>query len=173
MTQSQLKIHRTTAKILKMFDWYSTSRLVAVVGHFECQVGADNSGERWRQALLDFSYCNVCFDLKQLIKVLRCDLQVTIHQADILKVIANFVNNFHIEVTTLSAPQVHALLDHMWARCAGSHSFLAAIRRGTTLTRPVFLEEGSYPTNSILLQQPSRPSNRYQKGFNPSDSIRE
>ena len=57
-------------------------------------------------------------------------------QADILEVIANFVDNFHIKVTTLSSPQVHALLDHMYARCADSHSFLAAIRRGTTLTRP-------------------------------------
>ena len=57
-------------------------------------------------------------------------------QADILKAIANFVDNFHIEVTTLSAPQVHALLDHMHARCAGSHSFLAAVQQGTTLTRP-------------------------------------
>ena len=66
---------------------------------------------------MDFSYCNICFDLKKkLIKVLCYDLQVTIHkglvkvQADILKAIANFVDNFHIEVTTLSAPQVHALL---------------------------------------------------------------
>ena len=83
---------------------------------------------------MDLSYHNVCFDLKQLIKVLHCDLQVTIHkglvkvQADILKAIANFVNNFHIKVTTLSAPQVHALLDHMHARHAGSHYFLAAIQ---------------------------------------------
>ena len=134
VTQNQLKIDRTTARILKMFDWYSTARLVAVIGHFECSVGADNPGERWRQALLDFSYCYICFNLKQLIKVLCCDLQVTIHQglvevqADILKAIANFINNFYIEVTTLSAPQVHALLDHMHARHAGSHSFLAAIR---------------------------------------------
>ena len=57
-------------------------------------------------------------------------------QADILEEIANFVDNFHIEVTTLSAPQVHALLDHMHARHAGSHSFLAAVQWGTTLTRP-------------------------------------
>ena len=80
------------------------------------------------------SYHNVCFNIKQFIEVLYCDLQVTIHQglvevqADILKAIANFVDNFHIGVTTLSAPQVCALLDHMHARCAGSHSFLAAIR---------------------------------------------
>ena len=118
MTQSQLKIDRTVARILEMFDCYSTLRLVAVIGHFKCRVGADNSGERWRRALLDFSYHNICFDLKQLIEVLRCDLQMTIHQrlvevqADILEVIANFVDNFHIEVTTLSAPQVRALLDH-------------------------------------------------------------
>ena len=97
MTQNQLKIDRTVARILEMFDWYFTSRLVAVVGHFECQVGADNSGERWRQALLDFSYHNVCFNFKQLIKVLCCDLQVTIHQglvevpADILEAIANLL----------------------------------------------------------------------------------
>ena len=149
MAQNQLKIDRTMARILKMFDWYSTSRLAAVIGHFEHQFGADNSGERWRQALLDFSYHNVCFDLKQLIKVLCCDLQVTIHkglvkvQADILEAIANFVDNFHIEVTTLSAPQVHALLNHMCARCVGSHSFLAAIQWGTTLMRPEsFLQNG-------------------------------
>ena len=99
---------------------------------------------------MDFTYRNVGFDLKQLIKVLRCDLQVTIHeglvkvQADILKVIANFIDNFHIELTTLSAPQVHALLDHMHARHAGSHSFLDAVQRGTTLTRSEsFLQNGS------------------------------
>ena len=97
-------------------------------------LGVDNPGERWRQALLDFTYCNVCFDIKQLIKVLCCDLQVTIHQGlveaqvDILKAFAGFIDHFHIEVTTLSTPQVHALLNHMPAQCAGSHSFLAAIR---------------------------------------------
>ena len=64
-------------------------------------------------------------------------------QADILKAIANFANNFHIEVTTLSAPQVRALPNHMHARHAGRHSFLAAIQRGTTLTRPEsFLQNG-------------------------------
>ena len=68
MVQNQLKIDRTVARILKMFDWYSTFRLAAVIGHFEHRLGADNPGERWRQALLDFSYHNVCFDLKQLIE---------------------------------------------------------------------------------------------------------
>ena len=57
-------------------------------------------------------------------------------QDDILKAIANFINNFHIIVATLSAPEVFALLDHMCARCAGSHSFLAAVQCGTTLIRP-------------------------------------
>ena len=63
----------------------------------------------------------------------RCDLQVAIHeglvkvQDDILEAIVNFIDNFHITVMMLSASQMHALLDHMHARCAGSHSFLAAV----------------------------------------------
>ena len=99
--------------------------------------------------MLDFTYCNIGFDLKQLIKVLHCDLQVTIHeglvevQDDILEAIANFIDNFHIIVTTLSTPQVCALLDHMHGRHAGSHSFLAAVWCGTTLTRAEsFLQNG-------------------------------
>ena len=64
-------------------------------------------------------------------------------QDDLLEAIANFTDNFHITITTLSAPQVCALFDHMCARCAGSHSFLAAVRCGTTLTRTEsFLENG-------------------------------
>ena len=119
------------AKILEMFDWYSTLRLVAVFGHFNHQLGADNLGERWKRALLDFSSGTLA---SKFIEVLHCDLQVTIHQglveaqADILEAIASFIDHFHIKVTTLSAPQVHALLDHMCARHAGSHSFLASIR---------------------------------------------
>ena len=102
--------------------------------------------------LLDFSYQNVCFDLKQLIGVLHCDLQVAIHeglikvQDDLLEVIANFADNFHITVTMLSAPQACALLDHMCARCASSHSFLAAIRHSTTLIR----------TESFLKNSPTK-----------------
>ena len=88
-----------------MFDWYSTSRLVVIVGHFEHRVAADSTGERWRWTLLDLAYWNICFNLKQLIKELHCDLQVNIHQglaevqADILKAI----ENSNIKVTTLSA----------------------------------------------------------------------
>ena len=91
---------------------------------------------------MDFAYCNICLSLKQFFEVLCCGLQVTIHeglvevQADILKAIANFVDNFHIEVTMLLAPQVHALLDHMHARHASSHSILAAVWWDKTLTRP-------------------------------------
>ena len=91
---------------------------------------------------MEFAYCNICFDLKQLIEVPHCDLQVTIHeglvkvQADILEAIANFVDNFHIKVITLSAPQVCILLDHMHARHAGSHTFLATVWWDTTLMRP-------------------------------------
>ena len=102
--------------------------MIAVIGQFQKHIGTDNPGEIWRQALLDFSYQNVCFNLKQLIGVLHCDLQVAIHeglieiQDDFLELIANFTDNFHITVTILSAPQVHAL-DHMHARHAGSHSF--------------------------------------------------
>ena len=98
---------------------------------------------------MNFTYRSVCFDLKQLTEVLHCDLQLTIHkglvkvQADILKAIANFVDNFHIEVTTLSAPQVCPLLDHMHGRCAASHSFLAAVQWVTILARPeCFLQNG-------------------------------
>ena len=118
-------------------------------------MGADNSGERWKQALLDFTYRNVCFNLKQLIEVLHCDLQVTIHeglvkvQADILEAITNFVNNFHIKVTTLSAPQVHALLDYMPARHAGSHFFLAAVWWATTLMRPESFLQKNGPTQLL------------------------
>ena len=149
ITQNRVKIDKTVARVLKMFHWYFTSRLIAVIGQFEKCVGTDNPGERWRQALLDFTYRNIGFDLKQLIGVLHCDLQVAIHkglvkvQDDLLDAIANFTNNFHITVTMLSAPQVHPLLDHMHARRAGSHSFLAAVRHGTTLTRTEsFLENG-------------------------------
>ena len=64
-------------------------------------------------------------------------------QDDLLEVIANFTDNFHITMMTLSAPQVHALLDHIHARHAGSHSFLSAVKCGTTLTgTESFLKNG-------------------------------
>ena len=123
-----------------------------MIGQFKKHVGMDNLGKRWRQALLDFTNQNVGFELKQPIRVLCSDLQVAIHeglikvQDDLLEAIANFTNNFPISITMLSAFQVCALLDHMYARCAGSHSFLAAVRCGTTLTR----------TESFLKNHPAK-----------------
>ena len=102
MTHNQMKIDRTVSRILEMFDWYYTSRLVAVAGHFKCWVGADNPGERWLWVLLDFANHNICFDIKQLVEVLHCNLQMSIHQglteaqANILKAIAGFIDHFHI-----------------------------------------------------------------------------
>ena len=142
------------ARILKTFDWYFTSRLIAVIGQFEKCVGTDNPGIKWRWALLDFTYQNTGFILKQLIGVFYCDLQVAIHeglievQDDLLEAIANFTNNFHITVTMLSAPKVHALLDHMCARCACSHSLFAAVRCGTTHPRTESFLENS-PTKLL------------------------
>ena len=56
ITRNRLKIGKTVARILKTFNWYFTSRMIVVIGWFEKGVGMDNPGERWRQALLDFSY---------------------------------------------------------------------------------------------------------------------
>ena len=76
--QNRVKIDKTVARIIKTFDWYFTSRLIAVIGQFK-NLGMDNPGKgRW--ALLDFAYQNIGFNLKQLIGVLCCDLQVTIHK---------------------------------------------------------------------------------------------
>ena len=36
ITQNQLKIDRSVARICEIFNWYATSRLVAVIGHFDC-----------------------------------------------------------------------------------------------------------------------------------------
>ena len=111
ITRNRVKIDKTVARILETFDWYFTSKLIAVIGQFEKCVGVDNPGESWGRVLLDFAYQNVGFDLKQLIRVLHCDLQVAIHKGlvevqDDLEAIANFTDNFHITVTMLSAPQV-------------------------------------------------------------------
>ena len=62
--QNRMKINRTMARILEMFNWYFTSRLITVIGWFKKWVGTDNPGERLRRALLDFAYRNVGFNLK-------------------------------------------------------------------------------------------------------------
>ena len=77
--------------------------------------------------------------MKQLVEVLQCDLQVTINeglmetQMELLETIGSFVDHFQSEMTILF-PQVHALLDHLQARCSGIQALLDAIWRGKTST---------------------------------------
>ena len=83
VTQNQCKINRSIARILKLFNWYSSSRMVSIIGHFNHRVGSEaksGEGQRWRRALMDFAYRNITFNMKQLVEVLRCDLQVTIQE---------------------------------------------------------------------------------------------
>ena len=98
---------------------------------------------------MDFAYRNVTFDMKQLVEVLRCDLQVTINeglmetQMELLETISGFVDHFQPEMTMLSPPQMHALLDHLQTRCGGGQALLDAIQRGETSTQPEsFLQNG-------------------------------
>ena len=77
---------------------------------------------------MDFAYRNITFNMKQLVEVLRCDLQVTIQeglmetQTELLKTTAGFMDHFQTEMITLSPPQMHALLDHLRARWAGGQA---------------------------------------------------
>ena len=57
----------------------------------------------------------------------------------------------------------------MHARHAGSHSFLAAVRCGTTLMRTVFPQEQSYKAASVILQQAPRPPDQHSEGFHMSN----
>ena len=96
VTQNQCKTNRSIARILELFNWYSSSRMVSIIGHFDRHVGSEakgGEGQRWRRALMDFAYRNIIFDMKQLVEVLRCDLQVTI-QTELLKTIAVFIDHF-------------------------------------------------------------------------------
>ena len=79
---------------------------------------------------MDFTYRNGLFDMKQLVEVLQIDLQVTIHEG-LMETISSFVDHFQSEITTLSPPQMHSLLDHLQARCGGQ-VLLDAIQRGET-----------------------------------------
>ena len=89
---------------------------------------------------MDFVHCNITFNMKQLIEVLRCYLQVTIQegfmeaQTALLKTVASFVNHFQMEMVTISPPQICALLDHLCTRWAGGQALLDAIHQGNTLT---------------------------------------
>ena len=87
-------------------------------------------------------FCNITFDMKLPIEVLRCDLQVTIQeglmetQTELLKTVASFIDHFQTGMVTLSPPQMRALLDHL-------RTLLDAIHQGNTLTQPEsFLDKG-------------------------------
>ena len=81
---------------------------------------------------MDFAYSNITLNMKQLLEVLRCDLQVTIQeglketQTELLKTIAGFMDHFQMEMITLSPHEMHALLDHLHARWAGGQAQLDA-----------------------------------------------
>ena len=140
VAQNQWKINRSVARVLEMFDWYASSRMVSIIGCFDCHVGSNTLGERWRRALMDFAFHNITFNMKQLIEVLRCDLQVTIQeglmetQTELLETVASFVDHFQTEMVTLSPPQIHALLDHLHTRWAGGQALLDTIHQGNTST---------------------------------------
>ena len=87
--------------------------------------------------------------MKQLIEVLRCDLQVIIQKGlmkthtELLKTVASFVNHFKMEMVNLFPPQMHVLLDHFHTRWAGGQALLHAIHQGNTSTQPEsFLDKG-------------------------------
>ena len=110
---------------------------------------------------MDFAYQNVTFDMKQLVEVLWCDLQVTINeglmetQMELLETIGSFVDHFQSEMTTLSPPQMHALLDHLQTRHGGSQALLDAIRRGKTSTQPESFLQVALPSYSKTSSIPS------------------
>ena len=71
--------------------------------------------------------------MKQLVEVLRCDLQVAIQEGlkqtrtELHETVASFVDHFQTEMVTLSPPQMHALLDHLHTRWAGGQALLDTI----------------------------------------------
>ena len=132
VAQNQWKINRSVARILEMFDWYSSSRMVSIIGHFDCRVRSDTPDERWRRALMDFAFHNITFDMKQLIEVLRCDLLVAIQeglmetQTELLETVVCFVDHFQMEMGTLLHGSMHYLTiftpDRQLDRCCWMQS---------------------------------------------------
>ena len=158
ITQHHRKINQSVAPILELFDWYTSARMLAVIGHFDHRVGSaaqGSEGQRWCQALMGFAYRNVTHDVKQLVEVLHCDLQVAIHkglmetQRELLETVGSFVDHFQSEMATLSPLQMHALLNHLRTRWDGGQALLDAIHQGETSTRPEsFLQNG--PSQLLL-----------------------
>ena len=68
---------------------------------------------------------------------------------DLLEVIGGFVDQFQTEITTLSPPQMHALLDHLHTRWGGGQALLDAIRQGETSTQPESFLQNS-PSQLLL-----------------------
>ena len=119
--------------------------MLVVIGHFDHRVSSaaqGSEGQRWHQALMDFAYRNITYDMNQLVEVLHCDLQVTIHeglmetQMELLETIGSFVDHFQSEMATLSPPQMHTLLGHLQTRWGGGQALLDAIQREETSSRP-------------------------------------
>ena len=84
----------------------------------------------------------------------------------LFETIGGFVDHLQSEKTTLSPPQMHALLDHLQTRHGGSQALLDAILRGETSTQPEsFLQNGpsqllqdfydSLPDHQISIQKGS------------------
>ena len=70
-------------------------------------------------------------------------------QTELLETISGFVDHFQSQMTTLSPPQMHALLDHLQTRCSGGQALLDAIQRGETSTRPKSFLQNS-PSQLLL-----------------------
>ena len=182
VAQNQCKINRSIPRILELFDWYSSSRMVSVIGHFDCHVGSEakgGEGQRWKRALMDLAYRNITFDMKQLVEVLRYDLQVTIQeglietQTELLETIAGFIDHFQMEMITLSPPQMHTLLDHLRARQAGGQALLDVIRHGNTSTWPEsFLDKGPSHLLQSFFDSLTHHQVDIKRGFNSFNSDR-
>ena len=67
ISQHCRKINQLIAEILELFNWYTSVRMLAVIGHFDCRVssaGQGSEGQRWHRALMDFAYRNITYDVK-------------------------------------------------------------------------------------------------------------
>ena len=51
ISQHRWKINRSVAQILELFNWYSSARMLSIIGHFDHQVGSvaqGGEGQRWQ-----------------------------------------------------------------------------------------------------------------------------
>ena len=50
ISQHRWKINRSVARILELFDWYSSTRMLSIIGHFDHQVALvaqGREGQKW------------------------------------------------------------------------------------------------------------------------------